>query len=451
MGIGHGRGAGKRSRVSAPRLRHRCGAWLARRNEQAAWCTSRAVDRPRRCIRHGRGGRCGPRRGDTSHSSGRASNRRRLALAPRSAFLGLRPTDVTLIVFANAALIVAMWVRHGQVPNLGNAGAVLSAAGQLTALLGTYSAILQVVLMSRSPWLDQLFGIDRIAGWHRWLGFATVFLILGHVVFTTAGYAVSNGHSVLAETWTFLTTYPYMLMAYVATLLFVVIAVASARAARRRLSYDTWHFIHLFIYLAIALSFGHQLAVGTDFERDPAAIAYWVALYVVAALLVLSFRVLIPLRMTIRHRLRVHALVEEAPGVFSIYITGRNLAELPMRAGQFFKFRFLAKGIWWRVHPFSLSAAPNGEFVRITVKQLGDFTKAVRSLQPGTPVIVEGPYGIFTTLRRRRPRALLIAGGLASPLSGLCSKKCRSGRTASSCSTVHAHGMTSFSKVSSTS
>jgi predicted ferric reductase len=343
---------------------------------------------------------------------------RRSLRVPRS--WGLRPADVTLIVFANASLIVGMWVRHGQLPNPGNAGAVLSAAGQLTALLGTYSALVQVVLMSRSPWLDQLFGIDRIAGWHRWLGFATVFLICGHVVFTTAGYAVSNGHSFFAETWTFLTTYQFLVPAYVATALFVLIAVVSVRAARRRLSYDTWHFIHLYIYLAIALSFGHQLAVGTDFERDPAAVGYWLALYVVAALLVLTFRVLIPVRMMVRHGLRVDALVEEAPGVISIYITGRNLAELPMRAGQFFKFRFLARGIWWRVHPFSLSAAPNGEYVRITVKQLGDFTKAVRHLKTGTPVIVEGPYGIFTSLRRRRPRALLIAGGIGiTPLRAL--------------------------------
>ena len=131
---------------------------------------------------------------------------RRSLRVPR--FWGLRPTDVTLIVFANAALIVAMWVRHGQLPNLGNGGAVLSAAGQLTALLGTYSALVQVVLMSRSPWLDPLFGIDRIAGWHRWLGFATVYLICAHVVFTTAGYAVSDGRSFLPETVTFLTHLP---------------------------------------------------------------------------------------------------------------------------------------------------------------------------------------------------------------------------------------------------
>ncbi len=328
--------------------------------------------------------------------------------------------DVVLIVFANAALIVGMWVRHGQFPNLGNPGAVLSAAGQLTALLGTYSALVQVVLMSRSPWLDQLFGIDRIAGWHRWLGFATVILICAHVLFTTAGYAVSDGRSFVSQTSTFLTTYPYMLIAYAATALFVVVAVVSVRAARRRLSHETWHFIHFYIYLAIALSFGHQLAAGTDFERDPAAIVYWVALYVVAALLVLTFRVLVPLRMDLRHRLRVHSVIEEAAGVLSIYITGRDLPGLPMRAGQFFKFRFLARGLWWQVHPFSLSAAPNGEYLRVTVKQLGGFTRALRGLQPGTRVILEGPYGIFTSLRRRRQRALLIAGGIGiTPLRAL--------------------------------
>jgi predicted ferric reductase len=343
---------------------------------------------------------------------------RRSLRVPRA--WGLRPSDVLLIVFANSVLIVGMWVRHGQLPNLGNAGAVLTAAGQLTALLGTYAALVQVVLMSRSPWLDQLFGIDRIAGWHRWLGFATVFLICGHVVFSTAGYAIGDGQSFLSQTWTFLTTYPYMLIAYVATALFVLIAVVSVRAARRRLSHETWHFIHLYIYLAIALSFGHQLAVGTDFERDPVALIYWIALYVVAALLVLTFRVLIPVGMAVRHRLRVHAVIEEAPGILSVYITGRNLGELPMRAGQFFKFRFLARGMWLQVHPFSLSAAPNGDYLRITVKEVGDFTGAVRSLQPGTRVIVEGPYGIFTSVRRHRLRTLLIAGGIGiTPLRAL--------------------------------
>ena len=63
---------------------------------------------------------------------------------------GLRPSDVMLIFAANALLIVAMWVRHGQFPNLTHPAAVLTGAGQIAALLGTYCALVQVVLSSRS-------------------------------------------------------------------------------------------------------------------------------------------------------------------------------------------------------------------------------------------------------------------------------------------------------------
>ena len=36
--------------------------------------------------------------------------------------------------------------------------------------------LIALVLMSRSPWLDQLFGIHGLASAHRWLGFACVWL-----------------------------------------------------------------------------------------------------------------------------------------------------------------------------------------------------------------------------------------------------------------------------------
>ena len=333
---------------------------------------------------------------------------------------GFLPRDAALIALGNAVLIVAMWVRHGQFPDLTHPAAVLTGAGQITALLGTYSALVQVVLMSRSPWLDDLFGIDRLAGWHRWLGFATLYLLSAHVVLTTAGYAITDGRSFLAQTWVFLTTYPYMLMTYVGFGLFILVAVTSVRAARQHVSHQTWHLIHLAVYLAIALTFAHQLAVGTDFVNDPVAVGYWVALYAVAAALVLTFRLVIPARMALRHRLRVQRLVAESPDVLSIYMTGRDLGELPMRAGQFFKFRFLTRELGWQVHPFSLSAAPNSRYLRITVKQVGDYTRSLSGLRPGTRVILDGPHGIFTSVRRRKPRALLIAGGIGiTPLRAL--------------------------------
>ena len=333
----------------------------------------------------------------------------------------LRASDLGALAGGIAVLIVLMWFRHGGAAELGSPGALLTAAGQLAALLGTYAALLQLVLVSRSPFLDQVLGPDRVAWLHRWLGFATVWLVGGHVLLTTVGYALGEGRGVIDQAVTFLATYPFLPAAAAAFALFVLVAVSSVRAARRRVSYETWFGLHLYAYLAIALAFGHQLAVGADFADDPVAVAFWVGLYAVTIALILVFRVGQPVALAVRHQFRVANVVVEAPGVVSIYVTGRALDRLAVRAGQFFLVRLLTVDGWWRAHPFSLSAAPNGRFLRFTVKDLGDWSGGrLQRLPLGTRLILEGPYGILTGARRTRPKILLVAGGVGiTPLRAL--------------------------------
>jgi ferredoxin-NADP reductase len=120
------------------------------------------------------------------------------------------------------------------------------------------------------------------------------------------------------------------------------------------------------------------------------------------------------------HGLRVAAVIEEGPGVVSLRITGRHLDWLNARAGQFFLWRFLDRGRWTEAHPFSLSAAPDGSSLRITVKSLGDFTSRLHEIKPGTRVIAEGPFGTFTEESRTRDRVAMIAGGVGiTPIRAL--------------------------------
>ncbi|WP_086741862.1 ferredoxin reductase family protein, partial [Streptomyces glaucescens] len=211
-----------------------------------------------------------------------------------------------------------------------------------------------------------------------------------------------------------------VLRAVVALALILVVGTVSARFARRRLAYETWHFLHLYTYLAVVLAFTHQVAVGTTFVASPAATAYWWTLWSVALGSVLLGRLVLPLWRNLRHRLRVSAVVPENDDVVSVYITGRDLDRLPARAGQFFLWRFLTRDRWWQANPFSLSAAPDGRTLRLTVKAAGDGSAALRHLRPGTRVFAEGPYGAFTTLHRTRPDAVLVAGGVGvTPIRAL--------------------------------
>jgi len=331
-----------------------------------------------------------------------------------------RAWDVGVVVVANAIVVFGLWLRHGGLDTIEQRGGTLTAVGQLSGLFGTYAVLMQLLLMSRIGWLERHIGFDRLAVWHRWTGFAAVVLLCGHAVFITLGYAAGGRLQITTQLGDFVEHYPDVLMSIVGLALFIAIAVTSVRAARRRLSREAWYTLHLYAYLAVALSFAHQLAVGTDFSTDSVARTWWVALYVAVFGAILAWRVGRPILFNVRHRLRVIEVRREADGVVSVYIGGRGLNLITAQAGQFFLWRFLTGTGWAKAHPFSLSAAPNSRFLRITVKDVGDDTHRIQRLHPGVPVFAEGPYGTFTCERRVRRRVAMIAGGIGiTPLRAL--------------------------------
>jgi predicted ferric reductase len=225
---------------------------------------------------------------------------------------------------------------------------------------------------------------------------------------------------VVSQTGTLLTSYPDVLMATVGGLLFIGVGIASARAARRRMRYETWYYLHLYTYLAIALAFSHQFSTGADFMNNRAARVAWSALYLGVAVAILWYRFITPVRRAMRHRMRVEGVYREGPGVASIVLTGAHLQELQAESGQFFRWRFLTRKLWWVSSPYSLSAPPRGNQLRITVKALGEHSAELARLRPGTRVVAEGPYGAMTAARRTRRKVLLIAGGIGiTPLRAL--------------------------------
>ncbi|MDJ0459713.1 ferredoxin reductase family protein [Arthrobacter sp. NQ7] len=287
-----------------------------------------------------------------------------------------------------------------------------------SGLLAGYGVTVMVALMSRAPALERGVGADRLARWHAKGGRAIVCLILIHGVAATAAWAMARGTSVWVATVDVLTM-PGLIAATVGTLIFLAIGAISAQSARRRLSYETWHVLHLLTYLAIALSFSHELA-GPDLAGLPLVQVAWSLLYTFSLGLVLRYRVLAPLTQLWRHQLRVDHIVHEGTGVVSIILRGRHLNELNPESGQFFRWRFLTGATWRSSHPFSLSAPPHQQFLRITVKAVGDGTRLIHSLRPGTRVLAAGPYGAMTNERRQGRGVLLIAGGVGiTPMRAL--------------------------------
>ena len=349
-------------------------------------------------------------------AAGRPQGRSRRVAEARE-HLRARPGLALSLIVAGALAVIALW--WSDTPSVHGLGDWLTNAGRILGLLAGYGVVVLVALMARLPPLERGIGTDRLSRWHAMGGRYVVSVIVAHALLIIWGYAVTAHQGLVSETSTLLTSYPDVLMATVAGFLFLGIGLVSARAARRRLSYDTWYHLHFYTYLAVALAFSHQFADGASFISSLKARFVWSLLYASVAALLVWYRVISPLRSSARHQFHVVALRRESPDVVSVYIGGQHLDELQADPGQFFRWRFLTPGMWWSSHPYSLSAAPRPDVMRITVKDRGDHSGAVRRLRPGTRVIAEGPYGAFTPARGGR-RVLLLAGGVGiTPLRAM--------------------------------
>ena len=321
------------------------------------------------------------------------------------------------VIFVGGLAVLGLW--WSSTTAVSSLGDILTNVGRISGLLAAYGFVVLVGLMARIPPLERGVGTDRLARWHAMGGRYVITMVTVHVLFITWGYAVTAHQSLTGQAATFLRSYPDMVTATIAFFLLLLIAAISARAARSRVSYEAWYYVHLLTYASIALAFSHQLSTGASFVGNPAARIVWTGMYAVVGGLILWYRVVTPLIMFARHQFTVADVREEGPDVVSVYITGRDIAKIGAEAGQFFRWRFLTKSLFWGSNPYSLSEAPGTDMLRITVKARGHHSTSVAHLRPGTKVIAEGPYGAFTPTTSGR-RVLMIAGGVGiTPIRAL--------------------------------
>ncbi|MCW2991517.1 MAG: hypothetical protein JWM73_2111 [Solirubrobacterales bacterium] len=335
--------------------------------------------------------------------------RRRRMPAPPS------PWPARAIAAAGAlglAVTLALAVGAESSGSLSSPGGLETFLGRLAGLLAAYGMLMVVLLIARVHVLERAVGQDRLVRWHRRLGPWPLYLLVAHAVLITLGYAKQGHSGVVAEVGTLLTTYPGILAATAGSVLLVMAGVTSYRRARRRMAYETWWAVHLYTYLALGLAFSHQVSTGASFVGHPLARLWWTGLWIGAAVLVLGHRILMPIARSLRHQLRVAHVRREGPDVVSLILEGKALDRLHLQGGQFFQWRFLARGMWWQAHPYSLSALPRPPYLRLTVKDLGDHSSWLAQVKPGMRVAIEGPYGTFTRSWNGLPAVALVGAGV---------------------------------------
>ncbi|WSQ18531.1 ferric reductase-like transmembrane domain-containing protein [Streptomyces zaomyceticus] len=330
--------------------------------------------------------------------------------------LRLPPDRLRDAVLVGAGAVALLWGVQAR-PSA-RLDALFATGAHLTGLLAGYGVLVLLLLMARVPAVEHGVGADRLARWHALGGRYVLGLIGAHALLALCGYAVHT-HTDLVTATGDLLAYGAIAAATAGTALFAAVGITSARAVRSRVRHETWRAVHLGALLAAALGFVHQLA-GPDLAGSLLTRWLWSMAHGTVAVLLLWYRLVVPVRAALRHDLRVVEVRDEGPGVVSVLVRGRGVARLCAEPGQFFRWRFLRRGLWATALPFSLSAPVRDDTLRITVKALGDHTRRIRRLRPGTRVLASGPFGALTAHRRTRRKVLLLAGGVGiTPMRAL--------------------------------
>lgn len=266
---------------------------------------------------------------------------------------------------------------------------------------------LQFVLTARFKFLKAPYGADIVYHFHRQISLVALVLILAHplllFIFSPDTLALLNVFSA-----------PWRARAGVtAVLLLLVVIGASVWRNKLKIEYNRWRIWHgVLATVMIAMAIIH-VVLARHYLNTPLKQFLWTAYGVFWVGLLAYIRVLKPIQL-LRHPYAVESVSPERGNAWSLTVRPVDHSGIKFMPGQFAWITVMASPFSEAEHPFSFSSsAEQPDSLTFTIKELGDFTRQIKTLQPGQKVYVDGPFGHFSIDRHSHAEALVfIAGGV---------------------------------------
>ncbi|WP_309387223.1 ferredoxin reductase family protein [Cerasicoccus frondis] len=276
---------------------------------------------------------------------------------------------------------------------------------QLLGLLSLVYMGLALIAGARSRTLEGVFGgLDRAVRLHKKLGRWAMIILFIHLLllippWKAAGKLVGDlfipWYSPTARTPDILVTYGFFLLAFL--------------AYNKSLPYARWLGIHQLFGALYVFFFLHIIFVpGSITEFEP--LSTWIVLIGAAGSLSWLYRILFFKRFGPRYRYRVEAVQRTANESFDLVLlpTERRMNYDP---GMFaFISAVEHPTLPTELHPFTISSTPVNRELRFSIRAIGDYTQALRKIEPGAAMDVYGPFGGFTPNHFVRYRRLVLVG-----------------------------------------
>ena len=273
--------------------------------------------------------------------------------------------------------------------------------------IGLAMMALQFILTARVNRIETSYGIDILLQFHRYTSLVAFFMVLVHPVILF-----------IAQPETLqLLNFPQApwraRMAILGTLAFLAMVVTTIWRKPLKIPYEPWRASHTILaVVAVGFGFAHALAVGNYLGLFWKAVL-WGGIILVSLWLIVYVRLVKPWLMTKKPYV-VEEVLPQRGDVWTLALRPLGHEGFTFEPGQFAWLTLNITPLSMREHPFSMSSsADRADRIEFGIKAIGDFTKGIKDVQPGTRAYLDGPYGVFTTERYWDSAGfVLIAGGV---------------------------------------
>lgn len=252
------------------------------------------------------------------------------------------------------------------------------------------------LMATRARWVERIFGgLDKMYLIHRRAAVIASTLIIAHFLIVPRDLTAFTPGKPLGM--------------YALILILIGVILSAAAPLKRKIPYNKWLNIHKLMGIFYVLAVVHGMMVNSLIKELPITRIYvfgmsfiGVAAWFYKAFLFGLFNK--KLSYTIK------ALNIPVKGIVELTLEPKDKA-MDYRAGQFafFTFPTLSKR---EQHPFTISSHPLDNMLRVTIKDLGDYSGKMNELKVGDLALLEGPYGLFSTKYAKEKRQVWIAGGI---------------------------------------
>lgn len=287
-----------------------------------------------------------------------------------------------------------------------NLNAVTTSIGQILGLVGMVMFSINLILAGRFKFLDKYFhGLDKVYANHSKIGAIAFSLILFHPIFLVVKYITFSTR----EAALFFVPFLNMPITWgIISLLIMIVLIAFTFYIK--VKYHIWKMSHKFMVVAFFFAVFHVFFISSDVSRND-FLRYYILILALVGLAVSARQAFLNKFFIKKTKYKVKNINQISKDVVEVGMEPVD-KKIIFTPGQFAFFSFLNNHVSPEYHPFSISSSVSDENLKITVKNLGDYTGTMSLLKSGDDVLIDGPYGDFSYKNTKNKNQIWIAGGI---------------------------------------